>query len=191
MNLYTVTITEQNTGIINNLSLIIQNALTRVIEQQSQLLVEQIKMRYFVSSFGMYSQGSDLQKGIVGKPVVSTKVGVAGGVRLGEMKTAKFVSEEKVTITPRKAGALAIPTTRAAYYLQKGVRSLRDIPTLERGPGGLFYKGQPKEGKPPFVLRKSAVSIKPKISVEKVVEDFTVPVTTAIQNAVFNALKGA
>ena len=90
-------------------------------------------------------------------------------------------------IRPKKAKALAVPLSREAYDMQKGVSSLRSISTLTRRKGYLFDKN--RNGAPLFALRKS-VTIKPKIATDEIVSEYTLPITVAVQNAIFKALRG-
>jgi hypothetical protein len=194
MKLWTIKITEKGLGTFLNLAEAIQNVVASEIAKQSQIIADDIRKRYFRSSFGMYSEGSELQKGIVGQPVSSSGGVVSGGVKLGDEKTSKFipkVGETKITISPKKAKALAIPTTKAAYEMGKRVRSLRSIQSLHRVHGGLDTNQKLSKGTlPMFVFRMSAIDIRPRIHPEEVVTHYAPLVTVALRNAVFNALKG-
>ena len=155
---------------------------------QSQILADEIKKKYFTSSFGTYSKDSGLYKNIVGKGVSTTPSSATGGVELGSNEDFVTSTGQPVTIRPKKAKALAIPTTREAYYMQKGVTSLRSIQTLKRVKGGLDTDTK-KEGMPMFVLRKS-MTIRPKVNITEIAAEYAMPITVAIKKAVFNALKG-
>lgn len=193
MKLYTFKITEKNTEIFKNLPSLINKVITPIITEWSQKIAEDIRKRYFTSSFGMYSPDSDLYRTIKPEVVISTKDSVVGGVNIGDRKTSIFVAPvgQPVYIRPRKAKALAIPTSKAAYDMQKGVGSLRDLHFLKRGKGGLYHESQNREtDKPMFVLRKAAQKIVPKVHPDEIAAEYTVPVVVALRNAIFNALKG-
>lgn len=214
MKLFNVVIEKKNTEVLDKLHYVVMGAMKDAVARQSEILVEEIRNKYFTSSFGALAPDGKLAKSIKPYPAYEqlgpgiSRYSVWGGADMGSLPWASnFIGPvgQIVNVTG-KGKYLAIPMSKKADTMQRGVSSLSDLKLYRKG--HLLFdrdasmvtttkraKGAPKkktsEGsdKPLFILKQSQ-PIRAKIHPEVIAADNLFPVMSAIRREVFNKLKG-
>ena len=206
MKLFNVTIERKNTEVIDQLQSIVGTSLQSAVTKQSAMLTDEIRKRYFTSSFGALTKNGKLAQSIKPFPTLQTDNIVRGGVNMGELPWASnFIGPVGQRVTVHGKPFLAIPMSKKAADLQNSVPTLKSLDLyrvshllfdkdVSRSVSTKKSKGRekkyvPKESGAPLFILKRSQSIRAKIHPEKIAAEYLFPVTAGIRREVFVNLK--
>jgi hypothetical protein len=196
--LFDVQITKTNMALVTNLQKNINAVLRREIPRLSKDLRRTVIDKYMSAksprSLGRVS--GKLARSVQVLPVTGTEAGVEGGITIGRGVPYAGIHigpvGRRTVITPKRAGALAVPLPSALISTGK-LRAEFDVGSL-RAVSGLFrirnllMRRRGSELIPYFVLRKS-VTIPTRVFPEQIVMEETPIVAMLLQRAIDSYLK--